>query len=88
MLVKVDNLYFLADFIVLDMDEDRDVPLILERPFLAADKTLIDIQQGKLTLRVHDDEVTLNIFKAIKYSTNTDTCFQVDIIDKLMVETI
>ena len=41
MLMKVDKLYFPADFIVLDMEEDREVPLILGRPFLATDKTLI-----------------------------------------------
>ena len=43
-LVKVDKLYFPADFIVLDMDEDREVPLILGCLFLASGKTLIDVQ--------------------------------------------
>jgi len=28
MLVNVKKLYFLVDFIVLDMEEDREVPLI------------------------------------------------------------
>ena len=34
-LVKMKKLYFPAYFIVLDMEEDRKVPLILRRPFLA-----------------------------------------------------
>ncbi|KAL5580496.1 hypothetical protein UlMin_012938 [Ulmus minor] len=51
-LVKVDKFIFPADFIVLDMEEDREVPLILGRPFLATGKTLIDVHQGKLILRV------------------------------------
>ncbi|KAL5555317.1 hypothetical protein UlMin_037553 [Ulmus minor] len=34
-LVNVDKFIFPADFIVLDMEEDREVPLILGRPFLA-----------------------------------------------------
>ncbi|KAL5548894.1 hypothetical protein UlMin_004125 [Ulmus minor] len=34
-LMKVDKFIFPADFIVLDMEEDREVPLILGRPFLA-----------------------------------------------------
>ena len=51
-LVKVEKLYFPADFIVLDMEEDREVPLILGHPFLATGNTLIDVQQRKLTLRV------------------------------------
>ena len=43
-LVKVKKLYFPADFIVLDMEEDREVPLILGRPFLATGNALIDMQ--------------------------------------------
>ena len=61
-LVKVDKFLFPIDFIVLDMEEDRDVPLILGRPFLAIGRTLIDVHQGKLILRVQDEQVTYNIF--------------------------
>ena len=32
-LVKVDKLIFPVDFVVLDMEEDNEVPLILARPF-------------------------------------------------------
>ena len=60
-LVKVDKLYSLLTSIVLDTDEDRKVPLILGQPFLATDKTLIDVQKGKLNLHVQDDEVTFNV---------------------------
>ena len=34
-LVKVDKFDFLVDFIMLDMEEDRNIPLILGRPFLS-----------------------------------------------------
>ena len=44
MFMKVDKLYFPADFIIRDMEEDREVPLILGRPFPATGKTLIDVQ--------------------------------------------
>nr|XP_023891367.1 uncharacterized protein LOC112003412 [Quercus suber] len=43
-LVKVEKFIFLADFIVLDMDEDEEIPLILGQPFLARGRTLIDVQ--------------------------------------------
>ncbi|XP_022866955.1 uncharacterized protein LOC111386723 [Olea europaea var. sylvestris] len=45
-LVKVDKLIFPADFLILDMEEDKDVPIILGRPFLATARALIDVQQG------------------------------------------
>ena len=86
MLVKVDKLYFSADFIVLDMEEDREIPLILGRPFLATGQTLIDVLQGKLTLRVQDEEVTFNIFDAMKYPSNNDECYYIDIVDKVTIE--
>ena len=42
-LVKVDKFIFSADFIVLDMEEDQDVPLIIGRSFFATGITLIDV---------------------------------------------
>ncbi|XP_062086338.1 uncharacterized protein LOC133792446 [Humulus lupulus] len=51
-LVKVDKFIFPANFIVLDMEEDNDVPIILGRPFLATGQALIDVQKGELRLRV------------------------------------
>ncbi|XP_052296969.1 uncharacterized protein LOC107176917 [Citrus sinensis] len=53
-LVKVDKFIFPVDFIVLDFEADKEVPIILERPFLATEKTLIDVQKGELTMRVND----------------------------------
>ena len=73
-LVKMKKLYFPIDFIVLNMEEDMEVPLILGHPFLATGNTLIDVQQEKLTLHVQDEEVTFNVFKAMKYPSNHDEC--------------
>lgn len=42
-LVKVDNLLFLEDFLILDMVEDGKVPLLLGRPFLETGRALIDV---------------------------------------------
>ena len=44
-LVKVDKFIFLVDFIILDFEADKKVPIILGRPFLATRKTLIDVQK-------------------------------------------
>ena len=42
-LVKVGNFVFPVDFIILDMEEDSQVPLLLGRPFLATGAALIDM---------------------------------------------
>ena len=60
-LVKVDKFIFPADFVVLDMEEDQEVPLILGRPFFSTRRALIDVQKGELTLRVNKEEVIFNI---------------------------
>ena len=81
-LVKVDKFIFPADFVILDTKEDREVPMILGRPFLATIRTLIDVQKGELTMRVQDQEVTFKVFKAMKFPKGSNECFMVDIVDK------
>ena len=51
-LVKVDKFIFPEYFIILDMEEDKEIPIILGRPFLATSREMIDVQKGLLKLRV------------------------------------
>ncbi|XP_065623782.1 uncharacterized protein LOC136065049 [Quercus suber] len=85
-LVKVDKFIFPADFMVLDMDEDEELPLILGRPFLAMGRTLIDGHQGKLVLRVGEDEVTFDVFKSMEFPSETHSCFQISDRDVIMAD--
>ncbi|KAF7810615.1 uncharacterized protein G2W53_037358 [Senna tora] len=77
----VDKLILPADFIVLDYEEDKNVPIILGRPFLATGRTIIDVQKGELTMRVQDQEVKFNVFKAMKLPRETEECFHVNVVD-------
>ena len=74
-LVKVDKFIFPVDFIILDMQEDKEVPIILGRPFSTMGRAMIDVQKGELRLRVQEEEVTFNVFNAIKQPHDTDSCF-------------
>ncbi|KAL5570294.1 hypothetical protein UlMin_026869 [Ulmus minor] len=65
-LVKVGKLIFPVDFIVLDMEEDKDIPIILGRPFLATGGAIIDVRGGKLTLQVDDEIVTFIVYGSMK----------------------
>ncbi|PIN00194.1 DNA-directed DNA polymerase [Handroanthus impetiginosus] len=82
-LVKVDKFIFPAYFVVLDMEVDIEVPIILGRPFLATGRTLINVQKGELTMRVQDQQITFNVFKAMKFSNESDECFDVSLFDNL-----
>ena len=59
---------FLVDFVVMDMEEDTQVPLLLGRPFLATRATLIDIKKGERTLRVEDEAIHFNLNQSLKQS--------------------
>ncbi|XP_075499395.1 uncharacterized protein LOC142537786 [Primulina tabacum] len=83
-LVKVDKFIFLADFVILDMEEDQDAPLIFGRLFLATGRALIDVHKSELTLRVGGEAVIFNIYHAMKGSNEVSTCKSIDIIDSCM----
>ena len=83
-LLKVDKFIFPADFIILDMQEDKEVPIILGQPFLATRRAMIDVQKGELRLRIQEEEVTLNVFNAIKHPHDTDSCFLVDMLEAIV----
>ncbi|XP_058725862.1 uncharacterized protein LOC131597169 [Vicia villosa] len=78
MLVKVDKFLFPVDFVVVDMEEDRDVPLILGRPFMKTAWMMIDIDDGLMKVRVQDEEVTFNLFEAMKHPKDKHHTFRVD----------
>ena len=58
--VNVDKFIFPVDFVVLDMEEDKEASIILGRPFLTTGQALIDVNYGELTLRVGKDQVKFN----------------------------
>ncbi|KAK5810717.1 hypothetical protein PVK06_026034 [Gossypium arboreum] len=85
-LVKIDKFIFPVDFIILDIEEDSNTPLILERPFLATAKIIIDVSTGELTFRVGDETITLQALNSgntskiegdrLNHSTKTDNMVQ------------
>jgi len=88
-LVKVDKYIFPVDFVVLNVDEDVEVPLILGRPFLRTSKALINMDGGELTLRVGDDKLTYRLAEAMQHSLNfDDTLYFLDTTDELIDECV
>nr|GEX32657.1 reverse transcriptase domain-containing protein [Tanacetum cinerariifolium] len=74
--VKVGTFHFLVDFVVVDFDADPRVPLILRR-------SLIDVFEGELTLRVSKEAITFNLDQTLRYSANYNdmTAKRIDVID-------
>ncbi|XP_040948630.1 uncharacterized protein [Gossypium hirsutum] len=69
-LVKVNELIFLADFYVIKMEEDStpgSSDLLLGRPFLSTASTKIDVRSGTLTMDFDGEIVKFNVYDAISH---------------------
>ena len=66
MLIKVGKFIFPVDFVVIDIEEDKKIPLLLGRPFLATCATFIDVKNGELNLRVGTEEIHFNFNQSLK----------------------
>jgi len=56
-LVEVGGIYIPTDFIVLETDEDDQVPILIGRPFLATAGAIVDVNGGRIAFRVSDEMV-------------------------------
>ena len=83
-LVKVDKFIFPTDFIVLDIEEDREIPIILGKPFLATRRAMINVQRGELKLRVQNDEVKFSVFNVVRHPTESDACFMIEAVEAIV----
>ena len=78
-LVTVGKFVFPVDFIILDMEEDSQVPLLLGRPFLATGAALIDMKKEVLTLRVGEEAAAFNLIKSMQnIDIDRENCNAVD----------
>jgi hypothetical protein len=66
------------------MKEDNEIPILLGWPFLATGGALIDVKKRELRLRVNEEEVIFNVFKAIKQPDIGESCFSIQVVDSLI----
>ena len=69
-LVRVKHLIFPTDFVVMDIEEDFDIPLILGRSFMSTASYVVDMGKRKLQMAVEDQHISFDLFheeKALPY---------------------
>ncbi|XP_010678137.1 uncharacterized protein LOC104893700 [Beta vulgaris subsp. vulgaris] len=64
--VQLGRVYIPCDFVVMEMEEDSQVPLILGRSFLKMVGVLVDMKRGVLTLKVGDEKMEFAFNKSMK----------------------
>ncbi|XP_021731500.1 uncharacterized protein LOC110698388 [Chenopodium quinoa] len=83
-LVKVGELVFPVDFVVMEMKEDHKIPIIFGRPFLATSQALIDVPKGQVTIRAEDKQVMFKLFNEHNFILDGGTCLIIDTTNPLV----
>ncbi|XP_015944875.1 uncharacterized protein LOC107470002 [Arachis duranensis] len=86
LLVKVREFIFLVDFVILDTEEEGNNSIILERPFLATVRAIIDVEKGEMIFRVHNEQMVINVFKSMQRPPEKENYMIVDMIEGLVEE--
>src|SRR5438270_1353522 len=81
-LVKVDKFIYPVDLVLLDMAEDRSIPLILGRSFLKTTRAIIDVDEGKIILRAGDESIEFHLANKIQYPPEVENCWMIDEVNK------
>ena len=81
-LVKVCHFTFLEDFVIMDIEEDEEIPLILGRPFMLTAKCVVDTGNGNLELSMNDQKGTLILFDEVKHPSTNKPCFKVEAVEQ------
>ena len=85
-LVIINELIFLVDFYIIDMDDkfaSNSSHILLGRPFMKTARTKIDVHKGTLSFEFDGEIVTFNIFDAMKYPKDSESIFNIDVIDTI-----
>ena len=81
-LVKVRHFTFPMDFVIMDIEEDEEIPLIPGRTFILTTKCVVDMRNKNLELSMDGQKVTFNLFEAIKHPNNNKPCFKMKAVEK------
>ncbi|MCH81147.1 hypothetical protein A2U01_0001928 [Trifolium medium] len=62
-LVKIQDLVFLVDFVILDVKKDKEIEIILGRPFLATSQAFINVKDGEPMLIAGEEKRIIKVYK-------------------------
>ncbi|XP_016440992.1 uncharacterized protein LOC107766681 [Nicotiana tabacum] len=82
-LVKVVKFLLPANFVILDCAVDKEIPIILGRPFLATGRAVMDSERNEIMFRVNDEEVTFQASTGMKLPHAYESISVIDIVDEL-----
>jgi len=76
-LVRVKHHIFLADFVVMDIEEDANIPLIFGRPFMSTASCVADMGKKKLEMGIEDQQISFDLFNEERKLLDQNVCLHV-----------
>ena len=76
-LVRVKHLIFPTDFVVMDIEEDENIPLILGRQFMATASCVVDMGKKKLEMGIEDQKISFELFDEERKLLDQNVCLEV-----------
>ncbi|XP_050920337.1 uncharacterized protein LOC127137974 [Lathyrus oleraceus] len=84
--IRIGQFYIPTNFIIMNIKEDSNIPVILGRPFLATVGAIIYVKRGKITFEVGEEKVEFILTQFLKEPAIDDTCCLLDVIDECIRE--
>nr|XP_016462381.1 PREDICTED: uncharacterized protein LOC107785565 [Nicotiana tabacum] len=82
-LMKVGTFLLLVDFVIFDCAVDKEIHIILGRPFLATRRELMDSERNEIKFRVNDEEVTFQVSKSMKFPHAYESISIIDVVNEV-----
>jgi len=81
-LVRIKDLIFPADFVVMDIEEDADIPLILGWPFMSTTSYVVEIGKKKLQMAIEDQQIIFDLFHEEKDLPDQNVYLKVNVMEE------
>ncbi|XP_006590020.1 uncharacterized protein LOC114371501 [Glycine soja] len=85
-LVRVKHFNFPTDFVVMDIDEDLEIPIILGCPFMSTASCVVDMGKKKLELGIDNQKISFDLFDEEKHLSDQNVCLQVKEFDEKVLK--
>lgn len=64
------------------MEEELRVPIILDRPFLATARAVINVKNGILLLNISENIIEFDLSASLKKPSFARLCYTIDVVEK------
>nr|XP_016473344.1 PREDICTED: uncharacterized protein LOC107795262 [Nicotiana tabacum] len=80
-LLQIGKFIFPSDFIILDYEADEQVPIILGRTVMATCDSIVKVREGKMIMRMDNEEVVFNSYKAIQLPCHYEEFSMISVVE-------